>query len=209
MPDWVYELVEAFVAFTDRVTLVDALALMLVTPIVAPVIVLIHEAGHALAALALRRRVAELTVGDDVPVLTLRLGGFRMRLGAITGKGDAAGFIRYDGAGAAARDTLAIALAGPLASLAGALVTGVAAAWAWPLAGLSQLFGLATLGGLVCCVASLRVSGDGPATWSDGVWVRAAWRTMRRPTPHATRATWSDPREATSIAPPAERRPAG
>lgn len=52
MPDWVYELMEAFVAFMDRVTLVDALVLMLVSPIVAPVVVLIHEAGHALAAFA-------------------------------------------------------------------------------------------------------------------------------------------------------------
>lgn len=125
-----------------------------------------------------------------------------MRLGAITGNGDVAGFIRYDGAGATPRDTLAIALAGPLASLAGALVTGVAAVWAWPLAGLSQFFALATLGGFICCVANLRVSGEGPESWSDGVWVRAAWRTMRRPTPHAPGISWSDPREATSIAPP-------
>ncbi len=202
MPDWVYELVETFVAFMDRVTLVDALVLMLVSPIVAPGVVLIHEAGHALAAFALRRRVAELKVGDDVPVLALRIGGFRMRLGAITGKGDVAGFIRYDGAEATARDTLAIAIAGPLASLAGALVTGAAAVWAWPLAGLSPLFALATLGGFICCVANLRVSGDGPESWSDGVWVRAAWRVMRRPMPHAPGATWSDPREGTSIAPP-------
>jgi Zn-dependent protease len=165
-------------------------------------VVLIHEAGHALVAFALRRQVAELTVGDDAPVLTVRVGGFRLRLGAITGRGDAAGFVLYDGAAASPRDTLAIAIAGPLASLAGAVVTGVAAAWAWPSAGLSLFLGLATLGGLTCCVANLRVSGDGPASWSDGVWVRAAWRAMRGPTPPARAATRSEPREATSIPPP-------
>jgi Zn-dependent protease len=202
VPDWVYELVEAFVGFMDRITLVDALTFTVAGTITLPLVVLIHEAGHALAALVLRRRVAELTVGDDTPVVTVRIGGFRLRLGAITGKGDAAGFIVYDGAVAGPRDTFAIALAGPLASLVGALVTCVLTAWAWPQAGLSWLFGLATLGGLICCVGNLRVSGDDPASWSDGVWVRAAWRVMRRPTPVESVAPWSDPREATSIAPP-------
>jgi hypothetical protein len=141
-------------------------------------------------------------VGDDAPVLTVRVGGFRLRLDAITGKGDTAGFVLYDGAQTDPRDTLAIALAGPLASLAGAVATGVAAAWAWPHAGLSLVLGLATLAGLICCVGNLRVSGNGPATWKDGVWVRAACRVMRRPTPPARTAAWSDPRQATSIPPP-------
>ena len=148
VPDSVYELVQAFVAFMDRVTLFEALTLVAAGTIVAPLVVLIHEAGHALVAFALRRQVAELTVGDDAPVLTVRVGGFRLHLGAITGSGDAAGFVLYDGAAASPRNTLAIAIAGPLASLAGAVVTGVAAAWAWPSAGLSLFLGLATLGGL-------------------------------------------------------------
>jgi hypothetical protein len=202
VPDWVYEFVEAFVDFMDSVTLLDVLALMVAGTIVFPLVVLIHEAGHALAAIALRHRIAELAVGDDAPVLTLRAGGFRFRLGAITGNGHAAGFIVYDGARACPRDTLVIALAGPVASLAGALVTGLAAGLAWPHAALSLCFGLATLGGLICCVGNLQVSGDGPESWSDGVWARAAWRVIRRPSLSPSGASWSDPREETSVPPP-------
>jgi hypothetical protein len=201
VPDWVYEFVEAFVGYMDQVTLFDALALMLLSTTVVPFVVLIHEAGHALVAFGLRRRVVELVVGDDAPLLTMRVGGFRLRLGAISGKGGAAGLIRYDGARASPRATLAIALGGPLASLAGAAATGAAAVWVWPDL-LSVFFALATLAGLTCCVGTLRVRGDGPASWSDGVWVRAAWRVIRSPTPVAPGAVWSEPREATSIPPP-------
>jgi hypothetical protein len=78
--DWVYVVVEAFVALMDRMTLLDGLVMVVTGTIVVPLVVLIHEAGHAIAALALRRRVAELTVGDDDPVLTVRVGRFRMHL---------------------------------------------------------------------------------------------------------------------------------
>jgi hypothetical protein len=202
VPDWVYELVESFAAFMDRVTLIDALVLMVAATLVVPFVVLVHEAGHALAAFLLRRRVAELTVGDAEPVLMVRVGGFRLRLGAITGQGDVAGFVAYDGAGAGARDTFVIALAGPLASLAGAAATGALAVWAWPRVALSEFLALATIGGVICCVGNLRVSGDSPASWSDGVWVRAAWRVLRRPTPPVTAAGCPDPHAATSTAPP-------
>ena len=128
MPEWVYELLEAFVALMDRMTVVDGLVLLVAGATVVPLVVLIHEAGHAIAALALRRRVTELTVGDDDPVLTMHVGRFRLQLGAIKGRGDVAGFVRYDGFGADARSTFMIALAGPLASLAGAVLTGALAA---------------------------------------------------------------------------------
>jgi hypothetical protein len=204
--DWVYDLLEAFAVFMDRMTLVDALVLMAAGTIVVPLVVLIHEAGHAIAALALRRDVAELTVGDDDPILTMRVGQVRLRLGKITGRGDVAGFVRYDGLGADARSTLVIALAGPMASLAGAVLTGALAAWAWPHAGFSLFLAFATVCGLFWgCVGSMRVSGHDPMSWSDGVWVRAAWRVMRRPTPSASAATWSDPHESTSTPPPHPR----
>src|SRR3954451_22596864 len=103
----------------DQVTLFDAVALMLLSTIIDPFVVLIHETGHALAAFVLRRPVAELVVGNEAPVLTMRVGGFRLRLGAITGRGGVAGFVRYGETLANPRVTLAIALAGPLASLAG------------------------------------------------------------------------------------------
>ena len=100
----------------------------------------------------------------------------------------------YDGLPADARSTFVIALAGPLASVAGAVLTGALAAWSWPHVGLSLFSALATVGGLICCVGNLRVSGHDPVSWSDGVWVRAAWRVMRMPT--ASAATWPDPHES-------------
>jgi hypothetical protein len=205
VPDWFLELLEGFVALMDRLTLADTLLLLVAATVVVPFVVLIHEAGHALAAWTLRQRVAELTVGDDQSVLTVRVGEFRLRLGAITGQGDVAGYVAYDGLGAGAAKTFVIALAGPLASLAGAVGTGALAAWFWPHAGLSLILGLATLGGLICCVGNLRVSGHDPASWSDGVWVRAAWRVMRQTTTPVTAATMPDPRQASSTPPPRNR----
>ena len=205
VPDSVYELVEAFVTFMDRVTLVDMLVLIAAAPIEVPLLVLIHEVGHAIAVVALRRRVAELTVGNDEPVVTVRVGEFRLRLGALTGQGDVGGFVLHDGLGAGPRAMFVIALAGPLASLAGALGTGALAVWSWPHIGLSQCFVLATFGGLVGFVSNLRVSGQDPASWSDGVWVRAAWHAMRRPAPRASAATWLYPHEATSTPLPPRR----
>jgi hypothetical protein len=180
MPDWVYEVMEASLAAMATTSLLEALLLAALGTLVWPIVVLIHETGHALAAFALGRRVSELTVGDDEPVLTVRVGGFRLRLGALTGEGEPAGFVVHE-AGERPRDTLVIALAGPIASLAGAAVTAAATVWAWPELWLSVLFGLATFGGIIGFVGALQVSGDRPENWSDGVWVRAAWRAMRRP----------------------------
>jgi hypothetical protein len=54
--------------------------------------------------------------------VTVRVSGFRFRVAAITGKGDAAGFVLYDRGTAAPRDVFVIALAGPVASLAAPIV---------------------------------------------------------------------------------------
>jgi hypothetical protein len=102
--------VETFVDFMNGGSLLGTLAGIAIAVCLLPLVVLIHEAGHALAALAVGHRVTEVVVGDDPPLLT--------------------------------------------------------------------------------------VSGNGPDDWSDGVWVRGAWRAMRRP------AGWADPHETTSVAPP-------
>jgi Zn-dependent protease len=161
-----------------------------------PLTTLIHESGHALAALAAGRRIAEVVVGDDQSLLRLRNDRFRFRLGAVTGRGHASGYVVFDGGGAKPRDVLLIALAGPLASLAGAVACCVLAAWAWPEPALTFALLMGAVAGWAACADNLRISGDGPDDWSDGVWVRGAWRAMRRP------AGWADPHETTSVAPP-------
>jgi hypothetical protein len=201
MPDWVYELVEAFVSFTDGLTLFDALIIGMSGTVVAFLVVLVHELGHLIAAVTLRHRVAELVVGDDEPLLTVRSGGFQLRLGTITGSGDTAGYVLYDGTRATPRDAFVIALAGPLASLAGAVITGLAVPVVWSHAGIAFALVAATALGLLCSVGNMVPNGEHPASWSDGRWAQVAWRALRAPTRLHVPA-WIDPHEATSVPPP-------
>jgi membrane-associated protease RseP (regulator of RpoE activity) len=202
MPDWVYELVEAFISFMDGLTLVDELTFAASATVVAFLVVLIHEIGHLIAAVTLRHRVAELVVGDgDDPLLTVRAGGFQIRLGTITGSGDTAGYVVYDGTQATPRDALIIALAGPFASLAGAVTTGVTIPVVWSHAGIAFALVAATALGLLCFVGNMVPSGENPGSWSDGRWAQVAWRALRAPSRPEPLA-WTDPHEATSVAPP-------
>jgi hypothetical protein len=201
MPDWVYELVEAIVSFMDGLTLFDALVTAVSGTVVAFLVVLIHEIGHLIAAVTLRQRVAELVVGDDNPLLTVRAGGFQLRLGTITGSGDTAGYVVYDGTRATPRDALVIALAGPFASLAGAIITGLTIPVVWSHAGIAFAMVAATAFGLLCFVGNLVPSGEHPASWSDGRWAQVAWRALRTPS-RSEPLAWTDPHEATSVPPP-------
>jgi hypothetical protein len=188
--------VETFVDFMNGGSLLGTLAGIAIAVCLLPLVVLIHEAGHSLAALAVGHRVTKVVVGDDRPLLTVSGNGFRLRLGPVTGTGGVAGYVCHGSDKVEPRDVFLTALAGPVASLAGAVATGLLAVWAWPQPSLTVCLAIATLAGLVTGVSNLRVSGDGPDDWSDGVWVRGAWRAMRRP------AGWADPHETTSVAPP-------
>ena len=177
-------------------TIVHAGRWLVVLPVLVPFLVLVHETGHALACKLLRHPVHELRVGDEEPVLTVNAGGFRLRLGAVTGRRPVGGYVRYDGTRAGARDILIIALAGPLASLAIALAGG----WAYVSAPSHPLLLLCVLtGGLMDCVRNLTARGDAHGVWSDGQLAKFAWRALRRPVPPPA---WTDPHEATSVAPP-------
>jgi membrane-associated protease RseP (regulator of RpoE activity) len=183
--------VEALIHFVDHFAL--SLALL---PVVVPALVLAHELGHALACAALRHPVRELRVGDTTPLFSLRARDFRLHLGAVTGTRRVGGYVRYDGTRASARDILIIALAGPAASIVAALAAGAAfvAAPSHPTVLLLML-----VGGLLDGVGNLHSSGDEREVWSDGKVARFAWRALRHPAPPPA---WTDPREATSVAPP-------
>jgi Zn-dependent protease len=140
-----------------------------------PALVLVHELGHALMAASLGRRVRELRVGSDDPVLTVRAGGFSMRLGAI-GKATTWGYVRFDGSRAKAWHVLLIALAGPLVSLAAGVAAGAAM-----IAFQSHRFVLmvALVGGLQMGVDNLRPRVNASGEVSDGAVARLAWRAIR------------------------------
>ena len=182
--------------FMDSGSWLATLAAFALSACLLPLRTLVHEGGHALAAVAVGCQVAEVVVGDDRPLLTLRSQRVQLRFGAITGRGGAAGYVVFDSSQAKPRDVFLIALAGPLASLAGGLAYGLLAFWAWPEPALTFTLLMGALAGWASFADNLRVFGDRPGNWSDGVWVRAAWRAMHRP------AGWVDPNAATSVAPP-------
>jgi hypothetical protein len=167
-------------------------------PFINPLLTLVHEAGHAVAAVALGHRVSELTVGNDQPILTVRAGSFRMRLGGLTGESDIGGFVRLDdGTRARVRDWIIIGLAGPLASLG----AGIASGWAYvSLATHPDIFLFLAISGLIDAVANAYPRGDGHGRGNDGYLTRLAWRERRDPPPPP--AAWVDPHEAVSTPPP-------
>jgi membrane-associated protease RseP (regulator of RpoE activity) len=164
-----------------------------------PVLIFVHELGHALAVKLRGLPLRQLKVGRTSNLI-LVVGGFRMELGRLHGEGDLGGYVLYDGRRATARDVLVIALAGPFPNLLGALLTGWLAlrclgAAPWLPIALVVLTWL----GVVMVDGNLRakhLAGD-PTLWSDGLWARVAWRRRHRRGP-----LWPDPNEGTSIAPP-------
>ena len=165
-----------------------------------PALIFVHELGHALAVKLRGLPLRQLKVGGQSNFI-LVVGGFRMELGRLKGAGDVGGYVRFESHRATPPDVLVIALAGPFANLVGALLTGwlelrYLHADPWIPVALLVLTWL----GVVMVDGNLRPKGltSDPTIWSDGLWVRVAWRQRHRRGP-----LWRDPNEATSIAPPA------
>jgi len=204
MPDQVYEWLEQFQMFMDRGSFADLLLVVFLSALGAPLVVLVHELGHALAVRARGLPLHALKVGDE-PVVSITAGSFRMELGRLLGKGEVGGYVLYDGRAATPLDALVIALAGPAANLAGAAVTGWLATAMWSSGSVAVMLWLVTLTGVWVAVANLRVGGEAqdPRTWSDGLWARVAWRGVRAGVGAAP--MWRDPHEAASVPPPQAR----
>jgi hypothetical protein len=144
-----------------------------------PLLVLIHEFGHAAAVWLRRLPLKELQVGDTAD-LVIRTPGIRLQFGRHLGQGDVAGYISYDGEQATPVDVLVISLAGPAANLiaggAGVLV-GVYGSFG----GLFELvWWLVTASSFALAIGNLVPSGtDDPDSFSDGRWAELAWRVLR------------------------------
>src|SRR5688572_2549790 len=113
MADWFYGALEAFDAFMedDR----NLLWLAVVGMFGWFLLVLVHETGHLVAALALRAPVRRLRVGG-APNVTIGRGQFRLEL-SLREAPDCDGFVEF-APGTSPRRIALIALAGPAADLA-------------------------------------------------------------------------------------------
>jgi hypothetical protein len=199
VPDSIYDALESFQTFMDKASLADLALILVISAIGTVLVVAVHEAGHALAALLTGNRVHELRVGDSDDV-SLTVGAFRLRLGRLRGDADLGGYVIYDGRSATPRHVLAIALAGPAANLLGAAVIAPLAVRAEGT--LSVVLFLWMLVSLVTAVGNLRPHGDPdtPAEWSNGRWAQVAWAGRRAPFVRNPRH--DDPNTATSVPPP-------
>jgi hypothetical protein len=105
MPDKLYEWLEQFQMFMDRGSFGDLLLVVVLGTLGAPLVILVHELGHALAVRARGLPLHGMKVGDET-VVTVTAGNFRVELGPLLGKGEVGGYVLYDGRAATPLDAL-------------------------------------------------------------------------------------------------------
>lgn len=157
-------------------------ALVLATLVVTGPATLFHELGHAVVA---RRRLASsvvITVGTTGKLGTVRLGPIAAHIYALGAPGRAAGSATFDARNMTAKDAVAIALAGPAASLLWLVVC--ARAWDLHRGGmLGAVLWVATFeglfGSLVNLVPMTLLERNGRAFRTDGRHALDAWRALR------------------------------
>jgi hypothetical protein len=109
MLDKVTEWLQAFQIFMDHVSAPGSLVAIALATLATPLLIFVHELGHALAVRARGLPLEAMKVGHESDVV-LTLGGFRMEFGRLTGKGDVGGYVLYDGRRSTPADVLVIAL---------------------------------------------------------------------------------------------------
>ena len=157
-------------------------ALVFATLVVTAPATLIHELGHAIVA---RRRLAttvDVQVGTTGKLPMAQLGPIAAHIAVLGLPGRAAGSATFDARNMTAKDALAIALAGPAASL----IWFVVCARAWDLhrgGVVGDLLWVATFEGLAGSLLNLvpmtLLESDGRALRSDGRQALDAWRALR------------------------------
>lgn len=146
-------------------------------------VVFLHELGHAVVAAHRLGEDVEVTVGNAVELAQVRMGRIQASLNAFTHPGYAAGSASFDSTHATARDVLWIALAGPLASLAGLVVTAFLLSLAAPTGPVHDLLWSMTGAGVFAVVLNLLPlkpeESDGTKIWTDGRLALDALRAIR------------------------------
>jgi hypothetical protein len=142
-----------------------------------PLLVFVHELGHA-AAVRLRRLPLEAIAVGDTDDVVVRARGVTLRFGRNLNHRAPSGFVRYDPGQAAPLDVLLVAVAGPLANLAVApalaalamadATGGAADVGLWLLAASSVIAGVAEL-----------IPREPHGQWNDGRIAQVAWAFFR------------------------------
>ena len=86
---------------------------------------LLHEIGHAVAARKALGTGVEVNVGSTGKLAEFKLGQVRFQINAVSTSADRGGHGAFDVSRARACDIIVISLAGPAASLAGAVATAL------------------------------------------------------------------------------------
>lgn len=143
--------------------------------------VLLHEFGHAVAAVRLLGEDVQVEVGKVGKLAELQLGRIAVSMNAIGPPGQA-GVAEFDGSRATARDVLLIAIAGPAASLMGVLVTVFVLYAASPSGVFAGLLWAATFMGVIGVLNLVpfryQVTRRAPASRSDGLLALDAARVL-------------------------------
>ena len=146
---------------------------------------LLHELGHALAAVVLLDEDVDVEVGQYGRFAEGRLGRIRFELQAPSLFPGVAGTAGFDDARATARDILLIALAGPAASALGAVATALLLGAVGESGWLHDVLWAATLNGIFFTLlntvpfAVVERRGEAP-TRSDGLLALDALRVIIR-----------------------------
>jgi hypothetical protein len=176
-----YDLADAIVRFMDASPgfpigiLYIAVAAMPMT--------LLHELGHALVARRLLGGEVQVSVGTAGKLAQMRLGQIALSVNALSSPGRAAGVAEFDGSRATAGDVLLIALAGPAASLLGAIVSAWGLSAGSPSGVLHDLLWATTLAGVFGVLnlvpLTFQERREGPPVRTDGRLALDALRVAR------------------------------
>jgi hypothetical protein len=171
--------------FNDFMNTGPGLVMWLLTlAIVAPIATLFHELGHAIAARSRLEGPVRIRVGGDPPFWQFAVAGLHVRVRPIFMPFGVTGACEFDASALRAADAVVVSLAGPAASLLGAVVSAIAFGWTAQGTFLHAiLWQSAVLQGLsvVLCIVPFTLTDGGGVHRTDGWVALDAIRRSRRP----------------------------
>lgn len=162
------DLLQRFMDFMDGGPSLPALVLL--TLLVTPVLALLHELGHALAALVLLPGRVHITIGSRKPLVTIRLGRLSLDLHPLVVPWRFDALCAYE-IEQTRGDAALVALAGPAASLATGVIAWRLTAFTSP-GHLDDVLAFMALGAVVsmvvCLVPVTLTDSNGVVPKTDG-----------------------------------------